>query len=429
MAIKRIRKQQTSTQIQTIKTLRVEQETTTMADMLTELPESLQLHILSLLETKHAFKTSILSKSWASRWTYVPVLNFSSYSFKKLKEFDKFVFNTLSVPRSANLDKLTFKRSGICSAKILNKVFRYAFSQGVKELDASIIRSRKDKSWPIGPIKSHTTTWDSLTSLKLSSNSNMGCSFLGLDPRSKAFKNLTNLYLKRVIITVLDPFSGFPALKKLTLVCCNLHIDGTNTLNVHAPQLSELTIYYYSQYVNRCELNTPNLEYFECRGSNFPRLQTRDPDGLSVLETVVIDYNGFCRENQRRKTFDDLMMLFNSLHNAKSLVVYSSVVQLLSYFGDELGNRCSPFRELKCLKVDFSHFYYQKLFEGDCVSLSELLRLVPGVKGYLLQKSQDAKCTMVYPDGDPNGESTCSSSHASKRCKCVQRNAIKLVGK
>ncbi|KAM0017506.1 putative F-box domain, leucine-rich repeat domain superfamily, F-box-like domain superfamily [Helianthus debilis subsp. tardiflorus] len=423
MAIKRIRKQQTSTQIQTIKTLRVEQETTTMADMLTELPESLQLHILSLLETKHVFKTSILSKSWASRWTYVPVLNFSSYSFKKLNEFDKFVFNTLSVPRSASLDKLTFKRSGICSAKILNNVFGYALSQGVKELDASIIRSRKDKSWPIGP------TSDTLTSLKLSSNSYMGCSFWGLGPGSIAFKNLTNLYLKRVIITDPDPFSGFPALKKLTLVCCNLHIDGTNTLNVHAPLLSELTIFYYSQYVNRCELNTPNLEYFECRGSNFPRLQTRDPDGLPVLETVVIDYNGFCRENQRRETFDDLMMLFNSLHNAKSLVVYSSVVQLLSYFGDELGNRCSPFRELNCLKVDFSHFYFQKLFEGDCVSLSGLLRLVPGVKGYLLQKSQDAKCTMVYPDGDPNEESTSSSSHASKRCKCVQRNTIKLVGK
>ncbi|MFS8014765.1 putative leucine-rich repeat domain superfamily [Helianthus anomalus] len=166
----------------------------------------------------------------------------------------------------------------VFQVKILNKVFDYAFSQGVKEVDVTIKRSRKDKSWPIWV---HTTS-DSLQSLKLDSNSNMGCSFLG--PRSGgAFKKLTSLYLKRT--------------------------DGTtNTLNVHAPQLLELTISYY--YVNyRCQLTTPNLRYFNCRGCNFPRLQG---GGLPVLDTMVIDFTGSCRENQRRKTFDDLMMLFNT---------------------------------------------------------------------------------------------------------------------
>ncbi|KAJ0704342.1 putative F-box domain, leucine-rich repeat domain superfamily [Helianthus annuus] len=415
-----------ATQKQTLKRLRVEEgkETdTTVVDRLTDLPESLQLHILSSLETKHAFKTSVLSKSWASKWTCVPVLNFSSYGFKKLNEFDKFVFNTLSIRRSAKLEKLTFRRHGICSAKILNKEFDYAFSGGVKELDVSIIRSRKDKSWP---ILEHMTS-DSLTSLKLDSNSNMGCSFLG--PRSGAFNKLTSLYLKRVIIGDLDPFSGFPALKKLTLVSCNLlQTDGTtNTLNVHAPQLLELTISDY--YVNRCQLTTPNLRDFNCQGCNFPRLQAHQ-GGLPVLDTVVIDFIGSCRENQRRKTFDDLMMLFNSLHSAKSLTLDSAVVQLLTFFPDELAKRCSPFPELKFLKVDFSRFHCQRLFEGDCRSLSELLKVVPSVKGYLLKNSHEAKCTMVYPDyDDPLQESTCSTSQASKRCKCVQISTIKLEGK
>ncbi|KAJ0841161.1 putative leucine-rich repeat domain superfamily [Helianthus annuus] len=270
-------------------------------------------------------------------------------------------------------------------------------------------------------------TSDSLTSLKLDSNSNMGCLFLG--PRSGAFNKLTSLYLKRVIIGDLDPFSGFPALKKLTLVSCNLlQTDGTtNTLNVHAPKLLELTISDY--YVNRCQLTTPNLRDFNCQGCNFPRLQAHQ-GGLPVLDTVVIDFIGSCRENQRRKTFDDLMMLFNTLHNAKSLTLYSAVVQLMTFFPDELAKRCSPFRELKFLKVDFSRFHCQRLFEGDCRSLSELLKVVPSVKSYLLKNSHEAKCTMVYPDyDDPLQESTCSTSQASKRCKRMQISTIKLEGK
>ncbi|KAI3793927.1 hypothetical protein L1987_36550 [Smallanthus sonchifolius] len=313
------------------------------------------------------------------------------------------------------LDKLTFKRGGTCSAKILKKVFDYAFSQGVKELEADIIYSRNNKSWPIW---FHTSS-DALTSLKLESGSDIGCSFL--EPRSGSFKNLTKLHLRRAIITDLDPFSGFPSLEKLTLVYCHLQTDG-NTLNIYAPQLSELTISYYNQYVNRCELMTPKLRYFECQGNNFPRLKTHQ-GGLPVLDTAVIGYNGFCSQNKEKMMFDDLLMLFGSIYNAKSLTVSSSVVHLLTLFTNELVKQCSPFRDLKCLKLDFSSFHYQKLFVVPCRPLKEALRLLPGVKGYLLQKSHDVKCTMICPE-DPNAKSPCSRSHASQACVCAQINIL-----
>ncbi|KAI3744988.1 hypothetical protein L1987_58087 [Smallanthus sonchifolius] len=95
--------------------------------------------------------------------------------------------------------------------------------------------------------------------------------------------------------------------------------------------------------------------------------------------------------------FDDLLMLLNSFYNAKSLTLSSSIVHLLSLFPDELVNQCSPFRDLKCLKLDFSLFCNQNLFEGPRRLLIESLELVPGVKAYLLQKSHNAKCTVIYP--------------------------------
>ncbi|KAL8193534.1 hypothetical protein R6Q57_026669 [Mikania cordata] len=396
MAAKRIHEQETD-HVETIKRLRKEKETnTTMADRLTDMPESLQLHILSFLETRHAVQTSMLSKSWVSSWTYIPVLNFSSYGFKKLSDFDKFVFDALSLREPVKLDKLTFNRHGSCSAKILKKVFDYAFSHGVEELEADITRSRACKGWP---IRSHSSS-DSLISLTLRSNYNMGCLFL--EPRSGSFKNLTSLHLKRVIISDLDPFSGFPALEKLRLAYCTLNTCGY-VLNIHAQQLSELIILKYTQHVNCIELKTPKLRCFEYHGVKFPRLTTHDQGGLPVLETVVIGYNnGFCPQNQEKIMFDNLLLMFNALCNARSLTIVSSIVRLLSLFPDELVNRCSPFWNLKCLKVDLRFFHYEKLFDGTLCSrsgLSGLLELLPGVIAYLLQRSRGAKYTIICPHG------------------------------
>ncbi|XP_076912371.1 F-box/LRR-repeat protein At3g26922-like [Bidens hawaiensis] len=395
MVIKRSQKPQT---MKPLKRLRLEDEEqppnaeTTMADRLSTIPEDLQLRILSSLDTKHAFQTSLLSKAWSSKCTHVPVLNFNSYSFKKLKVFDKFVYGALSVPRSAKVKKLTFKRGGICSVKILKEVFDFAFKQRVEELDVNISETRKDTSWPMA--MSHTS-WDSLKSLKLENYSNNGCSYWG--PRSGSFKNLANLHLRKTVITDLDPFSGFPTLKKLTLVWCYVQAEE-KTLNVHAPHLSELTLSYFGWCVNRCNLTTPNLKCFEFEGNKLPRLETH---GLPVLETVDIRFEGSCKVDQERIMFEDLTMMFNALRNAKSVTIYSSIVRLLSLFPDELAGRCSPFQDLKSLKVDFSNFYMQNYFER-CRPLSEELRHVSFAKGYLLQKSPDAKFTLIYPDLGPN---------------------------
>ncbi|KAL0897539.1 hypothetical protein Bca101_081500 [Brassica carinata] len=47
-------------------------------DMISELPEALILHILSLVPTKQVIATSVLSKRWRSVWKMVPKLKFVS---------------------------------------------------------------------------------------------------------------------------------------------------------------------------------------------------------------------------------------------------------------------------------------------------------------------------------------------------------------
>ncbi|BAT93199.1 hypothetical protein VIGAN_07212500 [Vigna angularis var. angularis] len=55
-------------------------------DTMSKLPEPLISRILSFLPTKDAVRTSVLSKKWFFRWTFITRLDFDDtefYSFKK----------------------------------------------------------------------------------------------------------------------------------------------------------------------------------------------------------------------------------------------------------------------------------------------------------------------------------------------------------
>lgn len=95
--------------------------------------------------------------------------------------------------------------------------------------------------------------------------------------------------------------------------------------------------------------------------------------------------------------FDDLMAMFYTMKNVKSLTLCSSIVQLLSFFPDELVRRSSPFRELKELKMDFRNLLWQNLFERISVRSKETFQVPLDVKTYLLKNSPDAKFSFTYP--------------------------------
>lgn len=133
------------------------------------------------------------------------------------------------------------------------------------------------------------------------------------------------------------------------------------------------------------DLRTPRLRFLEYGGfdDKFPK-----HEGLPVLETLKIDLRGFslsdckAKEDQEKRLNDEVMSLFSTIPNIKSLTIFSNAFILLSLFPDELVmRRGSPFRELKDLTLHIS---------GYCVP-----RKCESVRAYLLHNSPDAKFNTI----------------------------------
>ena len=72
---------------------------------LSKLPEPLVSHILSFLPTKDAVRTSVLSKKWQFRWTFITKLDLDDTVFYKRKSggkmyFVNFVYRALLLTKS-----------------------------------------------------------------------------------------------------------------------------------------------------------------------------------------------------------------------------------------------------------------------------------------------------------------------------------------
>ncbi|XP_028806304.1 F-box/LRR-repeat protein 13-like [Neltuma alba] len=77
--------------VSTNKMLRTEE----VKDRISDLPDSLLLHILSFLPAKEAVATSLLSKRWRPLWPYLPTLDLRRQDFERLTFFQKFADNML----------------------------------------------------------------------------------------------------------------------------------------------------------------------------------------------------------------------------------------------------------------------------------------------------------------------------------------------
>ncbi|EFH51845.1 hypothetical protein ARALYDRAFT_905383 [Arabidopsis lyrata subsp. lyrata] len=224
------------------------------------LPDDCLIQILSLLPTKEAASTSLLSKRWRTLFTFSPNLDCNDSIFchpekSKRKSFRHFVYNTLANLQGRNcIKKFSLKfNEAECMSKLKNLrkgqgsfvVDRWicnALEHGVSELH---LRIQNELLWPCGGFPSEVFTSTTLVKLSLGTRSH--------------------------ILTI--PWDTYlPALKVLFLDSIWFKDDKLlNVFLVACPALEDLTIHeemyrkaevISSKTIKRLSVTYNNSEYF-----------------------------------------------------------------------------------------------------------------------------------------------------------------------
>ncbi|XP_058740942.1 F-box/FBD/LRR-repeat protein At3g14710-like [Vicia villosa] len=113
-------------------------------DIISKLPDSLITHILSILPTKDAVRTSVLSKRWIERWTLITKMDFNDtlfYTRKRKKSrgkqsFVNFVYRTLILSKLYLMVESfsLFLTNNEYDATMVNTWISCILSRGVKKL-------------------------------------------------------------------------------------------------------------------------------------------------------------------------------------------------------------------------------------------------------------------------------------------------------
>ncbi|OVA09207.1 F-box domain [Macleaya cordata] len=297
-------------------------------DRISELTDSLLLHILSLLPTKCSVSTSVLSKRWRYLWTSVPILDFREWrSLRVTATDDDF---RLQTERFMNCVErmLSFHDDMPNIKKLYLEIDEYFDESRVKELISTVIRRNVEElnlcvySEVYSLFPPCFFTCESLTTLDL----NM---IVELDlPNSISFPRLK--ILKLTHITFVDEsstqqfFSNCPVLEELILSECRW-VD-MNVVSISAPALKCLCITGPSSYgLNDCgiEIYAPSvlsLLYEDCVAKDyvlrsFSSLVDAEIDFLSIWET-------------RREIGCRATKLLGGLSNVKLLILSGNAFEI-----------------------------------------------------------------------------------------------------
>ncbi|KAL8098603.1 hypothetical protein AgCh_031393 [Apium graveolens] len=240
-------------------------------DRISSLPDCVLQFILSLIPTKDAVATCILSKRWKFLWTSVPNIDFddaalypnADFSYPiEVTRFMNFVERVLLLRDSSSIKKFRLSCRVCFSASRVHAWVSAAVMHDIEELDLCFFVEK--------PFMLPLCVFDSksLTVLKLQMNCELQL------PNCISFPSLKRLDL--CLVTFLDDksmdklFSNCPVLQELSILDCEW--VNLRDVMISIPTLKSLTIddlpYYGTFDVNGCQIkiDAENLMHLSYTG-------------------------------------------------------------------------------------------------------------------------------------------------------------------
>ncbi|CAL0306731.1 unnamed protein product [Lupinus luteus] len=316
-------------------------------DLLSDLPDSILLHVLNFLRTKHAVQTSVLSMRWEHLWKRLTNLKFDSSHFPTSTHFTEFVSSILSNrDNSISLQNVSLRHPDYFSPEILQSFIEYVVSHGIQHLTLDT------KFTELPPC---IFSCRSLTFLKIS---NLSTSLRKtILPESLGFPALKTLHLDNVGFITSDdneyaePFSTCNMLT--TLVIANSFEKG---LRVYNSSLTSLTISTSHQYDHeeahsyKIALSTPRLSSLETNG--YLVYQLSSTCNLLHLEDVNFDVTCSFRNFPSKSSV--LITWLHVFTNVRTMAISSKTLEMLNVllFHPSKRTNLPCFSRLKSIKVE-----------------------------------------------------------------------------
>ncbi|XP_019436421.1 PREDICTED: putative F-box/FBD/LRR-repeat protein At5g22670 [Lupinus angustifolius] len=315
-------------------------------DLLSDLPDSILLHVLNFLRTKNAVQTSALSLRWEHLWKRLTNLKFESSHFPTSTHFTEFVSSFLSNrDTSISLQNVSLRHPDYFSPETLYSFIEYAVSHGIQHL------TLETKLTELPPC---IFSCRSLTFLKITNlSSSLRKTVL---PKSLGFPALKTLHLDNVGFITSDneyaePFSTCNMLT--TLVIANSFEKGLCVYNSSLTSLSINTSHQYDfeeAHSYKIVLSTPRLSSLDTNG--YLVFQLSSTCNLLYLEDVNFDVTCSFR-NFPSKT----SVLITWLHvftNVRTMTISSMTLEMLNVllFHPSKRTNLPCFSRLKSIKVE-----------------------------------------------------------------------------
>ncbi|KAF8409352.1 hypothetical protein HHK36_005427 [Tetracentron sinense] len=347
-------------------------------DWISGLPDSVLIHIISLLPMKDAVKTGTLSRRWDYLWTSVQNLDFRdpNYWDEDVNGLVDFINHTLILYNGSKIQKF---QVGIEFNDWLSSHvdiwIRFAIRKNVEELDIEFWGGEDADPFDSDSymLPQYLYTNSSFTKLRLG--------FCSFRPHGlicwRSLKNLSLACLQLSENLIQDILSGSPLLEILDLNECS----GLNNLHITSPSLKILIVRDTCDIPNSdlvLEISAPNLKslrivgfmYRLCRVMNLPSLIEASLN-FKVMSDHEDRYDeGYCKM---------LKVILENLCHVKDLTIGAWCIQILSIW--EVKILPSPSSKRQSLTLD------TYLNKWDLPGIASLLKSSPDLETLVLNRT------------------------------------------